>query len=173
MRWNHARECLSTASTSTTAAASSSTSTKRAADEAFSARQHYWLLPALAAGTAVALGGGAALAYASGPAPAAPPAEAPRSAASADLAEAGDNATLVAAAHELRRSLSPPHQSLFRVVCILVYEDFSGKLHRITGEFSRAFCLSSTLFVPFAMRATAALPSAWPKEHQAFLSLSH
>ena len=43
------------------------------------------------------------------------------------------NAALVAAAHDLRRSLTPPHQSLFRVVCILVYEDFSGKLHRITG----------------------------------------
>ena len=46
------------------------------------------------------------------------------------------NAALVAAAHELRRTLTPPHQSLFRVVCILVYEDFSGSLHRITGECS-------------------------------------
>ncbi|CAN0518212.1 unnamed protein product, partial [Ectocarpus sp. 12 AP-2014] len=45
-----------------------------------------------------------------------------------------DNAALVEAAHELRRKLVPPHQSLFRVVCILVYEDFSGRLHRITGE---------------------------------------
>ncbi|CAM9255383.1 unnamed protein product [Scytosiphon promiscuus] len=44
-----------------------------------------------------------------------------------------DNASLVAAAHELRRALTPPQQSLFRVVCILVYEDFSGRLHRITG----------------------------------------
>ncbi|CAN0514788.1 unnamed protein product, partial [Ectocarpus sp. 12 AP-2014] len=45
-----------------------------------------------------------------------------------------DNAALVEAAHELRRKLVPPHQSLFRVVCVLVYEDFSGRLHRITGE---------------------------------------
>lgn len=44
-----------------------------------------------------------------------------------------ENAALVAAAHDLRRALTPPHQSLFRVVCILVYEDFSGNLHRITG----------------------------------------
>lgn len=46
-----------------------------------------------------------------------------------------DNASLVAAAHELRRTLTPPHQSLFRVVCILVYEDRSGNLHRITGKY--------------------------------------
>lgn len=45
-----------------------------------------------------------------------------------------ENAELVAVAHELRRSLTPPHQSLFRVVCILVYEDSAGNLHRITGE---------------------------------------
>lgn len=45
-----------------------------------------------------------------------------------------ENAELVAAAHELRLSLDPPHQSLFRVVCILLYEDESGKMRRITGE---------------------------------------
>lgn len=50
------------------------------------------------------------------------------------------NASLVAAAHELRRRLTPPHQSLFRVVCILVYEDFSGNFHRITGEWSTVVC---------------------------------
>ncbi|CAM9274425.1 unnamed protein product [Sphacelaria rigidula] len=44
-----------------------------------------------------------------------------------------ENAQLVATAHELRRSLDPPHQSLFRVVCILLYEDVSGKMRRITG----------------------------------------
>lgn len=48
-----------------------------------------------------------------------------------------ENAELVAVAHELRLSLDPPHQSLFRVVCILVYEDSSGTTLRITGE-----CLS-------------------------------
>ncbi|CAM9286931.1 unnamed protein product, partial [Hapterophycus canaliculatus] len=52
-----------------------------------------------------------------------------------DEEEEEDNASLVAAAHELRRALTPPQQSLFRVVCILVYEDFSGRLHRITGEY--------------------------------------
>lgn len=56
--------------------------------------------------------------------------------------EEEENAALVAAAHELRRSLTPPHQSLFRVVCILVYEDSAGKLHRITGE-----CTSILLYV--------------------------
>lgn len=45
-----------------------------------------------------------------------------------------ENAELVAAAHELRLSLDPPHQSLFRVVCILLYEDVSGRSLRITGE---------------------------------------
>ena len=67
-----------------------------------------------------------------------------RSAAGGDGSGGGDvreeNASLVAAAHELRRSLTPPHQSLFRVVCILVYEDFSGNLHRITGEWSTVSC---------------------------------
>lgn len=45
------------------------------------------------------------------------------------------NAALIASAHELRRSLTPPHQSLFRVVCILVYEDSERRLHQITGEY--------------------------------------
>lgn len=45
-----------------------------------------------------------------------------------------ENNELVVAAHDLRLRLTPPHQSLFRVVCILVYEDFAGNLHRITGE---------------------------------------
>lgn len=49
--------------------------------------------------------------------------------------EKQENAALVAAAHELRRSLTPPHQSLFRVVCILVYEDSAGNVHRITGAY--------------------------------------
>lgn len=53
--------------------------------------------------------------------------------------EEKENASLLAAAHELRRSLIPPHQSLFRVVCILVYEDFAGNLHRITGELTEIF----------------------------------
>lgn len=55
--------------------------------------------------------------------------------------EEDENEALVAAAHELRRSLVPPHQSLFRVVCILVYEDIAGKFHRITGEYAfRTLC---------------------------------
>lgn len=45
-----------------------------------------------------------------------------------------ENDELVAAAHELRLSLHPPHQSLFRVVCILLYEDNSGGIRRVTGE---------------------------------------
>lgn len=59
-----------------------------------------------------------------------------------------DNDDLVAAAHELRRTLTPPHQSLFRVVCILVYEDFSGKLHRLTGELFQLFDVVPTLILP-------------------------
>lgn len=59
-----------------------------------------------------------------------------RGTATSDERRAGyiENAQLVATAHELRRSLDPPHQSLFRVVCILLYEDVSGKMRRITGE---------------------------------------
>ena len=61
--------------------------------------------------------------------------------------EEEENASLLAAAHELRRSLIPPHQSLFRVVCILVYEDFAGNLHRITGESLRKYSRRFTYLV--------------------------
>ncbi|CAM9334799.1 unnamed protein product [Ectocarpus fasciculatus] len=70
-------------------------------------------------------------------------------AAESDISGAGlgeeDNAALVAAAHELRRKLVPPHQSLFRVVCILVYEDFSGRLHRITGTNAEASTIGASI----------------------------
>lgn len=67
--------------------------------------------------------------------------------------EEADNVSLVAAAHDLRRALTPPQQSLFRVVCILVYEDFSGRLHRITGKYKYlpalpARCTSPPLVPP-------------------------
>lgn len=45
-----------------------------------------------------------------------------------------ENADLVSAAHEIRLGLAPPHQSLFRVVCILIYEDSSGNLCRLIGK---------------------------------------
>ncbi|CAM9995325.1 unnamed protein product, partial [Ectocarpus fasciculatus] len=93
-------------------------------------------LPISLAGVSVVATGGVILACLSATSGSRPSATA--MAAESDISGAGlgeeDNAALVAAAHELRRKLVPPHQSLFRVVCILVYEDFSGRLHRITGE---------------------------------------
>lgn len=56
-----------------------------------------------------------------------------------------ENFALVAAAHALRRTLAPPHQSFFRVVCILVYEDFAGRLHRITGEYVFAYSTEAVI----------------------------
>jgi hypothetical protein len=40
----------------------------------------------------------------------------------------------VYSAHELRRSLTPPHQSKFRVVAFIDYVDSAGKQHRISGS---------------------------------------
>jgi hypothetical protein len=37
-------------------------------------------------------------------------------------------------AHELRRSLTPPHQSKFRVVAFIDYVDSAGQQHRISGS---------------------------------------
>lgn len=74
----------------------------------------------------------------------------------------GDNASLVEAAHDLRRALIPPQQSLFRVVCILVYEDFSGGLHRITGKYLPVYLLEfgsdrpATCFCALASRECCA-----------------
>lgn len=53
---------------------------------------------------------------------------------SAAIVPSAEDWSLVETAHELRRKLPPPHQSLFRVVCILVYEDYSGGVRQITGE---------------------------------------
>ncbi|KAG5186753.1 hypothetical protein JKP88DRAFT_288551 [Tribonema minus] len=39
----------------------------------------------------------------------------------------------VTMAHRLRRSLEPPHQSRFRVVCVIEYEDDGGATHVVTG----------------------------------------
>ena len=52
----------------------------------------------------------------------------------AAIVPSAEDWSLVEKAHKLRRKIAPPHQSMFRVVCILVYEDYSGGVHLITGE---------------------------------------
>ncbi|CAM9446715.1 unnamed protein product [Choristocarpus tenellus] len=45
-----------------------------------------------------------------------------------------EDESLVAIAHGIRTSLVPPHLSLFRVVCILQYQDSKSGVHLITGK---------------------------------------
>lgn len=147
--------CITTTATTTTANAAAAAASKRTTRDVFfffSGRRHGRVSAPTLAGVsaAVAMMGGVAvacMAVASSTSPSAAVSAAESTSkhtyASGVSEAAGEgekeeewkeNASLVAAAHELRRALTPPHQSLFRVVCILVYEDSAGNLHRVTGE---------------------------------------